>query len=131
MNNIASCPGKITADTICLDSPETNDFIDRNFVLTNREYYRAMWTAMLEKAGDIDLEFRHTRDGRSFSCDQFLNEEHIAELRSALSRAQDMQLYGKVLHDESPTAHSYLMEMLKSAALQGYVFRPVTPGGAS
>ncbi|RCK43205.1 hypothetical protein [Thalassospira profundimaris] len=124
MNNIASGPGKITADTICLDSSESNGFIDRNFVLTNREYYRAMWTAILERARELKLEFRSNAGGQAITYDYYLEYDDVMELVFALSSAQDMHLYGKVLEAESPTAYRCLVEILKSAALQGYAFRP-------
>lgn len=129
MNTIASCPGKISSDTISLDIPETNGFIDRNFVLTNREYYRAMWTAILERARELKLDFRPIAGGQAIAYDHFLEYDNVVELVFALSSAQDMHLYGKVLEAESPTAYRCLVEMLRAAAHQGYVFKPVSSGG--
>jgi hypothetical protein len=131
MNIFKAGSVNITANTISLDEPDVNGFIDTNFLLTNRGYYRAMWSAILERARALDLEFEPAEGDQQMAYDHFLNGYHISELRYALSCAQDMQLYGKVLQEESPNAHSYLTEMLKAAALQGFAFRPVETGATS
>jgi hypothetical protein len=120
----------VTAETIRMDATNVNTFIDVNFQLTNRAYFRAMWEAMLDKANELKLELVYASDQPWLPFHVNLGNQQIAALQEALSDARDRHLYGKRLEDENLSAHSFLTEMLSAAALQGYVFKPVDEGGS-
>jgi len=119
----------LTAETIRMDATDVNTFIDVNFQLTNRAYFRAMWEAMLVKANMLKLELVYSADQPWLPFHANLGNHQIAALQEALSEARDRHLYGNPMEDKDLSAHSFLTEMLSAAALQGYVFKPVDEGG--